>query len=1006
MLFLLIIIPYGLQAQSYTVSGTVKDSKGAPLQGVSVKVKGSGKGTTTDATGKYSISVPSSNATLVFSNVSYATQEEAVSGRAQLDITLTPKTSDLDDVVVIGYGSTKKRDVTGAITSVSAKQIAERQPVNISDALQGQVPGLQIAQGDGAPGSTNTSFLIRGIGTFQNGAGPLVVVDGAQGVNINSINPNDIASVEVLKDAASASIYGSKSANGVIIITTKRGTEGKPLIGVNYISSWSELSRRIAQTNAAQRKLYDYKRTGSWSTNADSLNPSVNADNDYQKLLTRTGHRDQIDLSVSSGTKNLSFYSSLGYLNDQGIILNSWAKTVRGRANLDYKQNKFSFGTRLTGSYSFSNFIDEGNTLGQAIQRPPNFAVIFPDGTLAPQIAGRKNPLAYALLYKNRFDIINAALYNYVSYAVTPSLKLTVDANVSTNYTHNLTFTPSLLEGVSSGSDNTALSNYWITQAYLNFNKTYGGSHTVTGLLGVSAEKAFSRTEGISGSNFVNEQVTTINSAQNVNPPTNSETRATQASAFGRLGYSYKGRYLINGNLRADASSNFGAQKRWGYFPSASAAWRFSDERFMDFASSILTDGKFRVSYGLTGNQQIPSYASISQMNVGSNYYNGISGVVSSSQFGNTDLSWESTTQFNVGTDLTLLGGRVTVTADYYNKRTDNLLYNSPMAYETGFSSVYVNVGSLQNRGFEFVVNATPVQNKNFRWYVSGNMSFNKATVLKLYNNTPVTSGIWTTAPNQLIGNFYGWKALGVYAYDASNAYDDNWNLLTPVIVNGTPTGAYNTADGKGYTGTVHKLYTNGSISGGGDVIWQNNVRDSVIDDNDRQILGNAQPKFFAGLSNTFTYKNWSLSVDFYGSYGGKLYNSFRSNLDQIVTTNVTPDPEYITQAWAKPGDVTKWYVPKNNGKGNPRTSSLFIEDATFLRLRNARLTYAVPAKIANKVAIKWMTVYIYGVNLLTWTNYSGWDPEISFSNPLQMGSDTGRYPKKREFGCGVNINF
>ena len=1010
-LFMSIIIPTHLIAQSLRVSGTVKDSKGAPLQGVSVVVKGTKTGSTTNQTGQYTIGVPSGKSTLVFTIIGYTTWEEDISGRSTVSVTLTDKTSDMNDVIVIGYGTQRKRDVTGAIASVSAKQIAERQATNVADALQGQVAGLQIAQGSGAPGassnSTNTSLLIRGIGTLQTGAGPLIVVDGAQGVDFNSINPMDIQSIEVLKDAASASIYGSKSANGVILITTKRGIEGKPLLAVNYITSWSQLSHKIPQSNAAQRKLYSMKAsaTGTVGVTTDSLNPSFNADNDYQSALTRVGRRDEVDLSVSSGNKNLNFYTGLGYLNEQGIILNSWSKTIRGRMNLDYKQNNFAFGTRVVGSYNYSNFISEGNTLAQAIQRPPNFAMVFPDGTLAPVIGGRKNPVAYALLYKNNFDIINASMYNYVYYQFSPALKLTVDANVSFSRNHNLQFTPALLEGSNSGFDTVGTNNYWITQAYLNFNKTYGGKHSFIGLLGTSAEKTYAKGNGQGGSNFVTEQVTSINSAQTLTLPTNNESRATQASAFGRVGYSYMGKYIINANMRADASSNFGAQNRWGYFPSASAAWRFSDEKFMNFASHILSDGKFRVSYGKTGNQQIPAYANISQMVFGTNYYNGVSGVVASSQFGNTKLSWESTTQFNVGTDLTLLNGKVTVTLDYYNKRTDNLLYNAPMAYETGFSGLYVNVGSLQNRGIEFLINATPVQTKNFSWNISYNMSFNKAKSLSLFNNIPLNSGIWSTQPNQVLGNFFGWKAKGVYAYDASNAYDDNWNQLTPVISNGTPNGTY-TENGKVYTGKVHQLSTNGALSAGGDVIWQNTLRDSVIDDNDRVILGNAQPKWIAGLINTFTYKNLSFSFNFYASVGGQLYNSFRSTLDQITITNVTPDPTYIQQAWYYQGQVTNWYQAKNNGKGNPRTSSLFIENASFIRLRNVRLSYFIPQKITGKAGIKGINVFAYGINVATWTNYSGWDPEVSFSNPLQMGSDNGTYPKKKEYGLGVNVNF
>lgn len=1014
--FLFLMMTFNsLFAQANKVSGVVKNVNGNGVEGVSVVVKGGTNGTATDANGYYSIVVPNQKAVLVFSSTGYLPLEQSVGSKSVINITLQQSADNLDEVVVIGYGTQRKRDVTGAITSVNSTQIMQRQPVDVLDALQGQAPGLQIAQESGRPGA-GSSVRIRGIGTFQGGADPLYIVDGAQGVDISGINPADIQSIEILKDAASAAIYGARSANGVIIITTKKGRIGSPSVNLRYLTSASTLAHKIPQANANQRRLLDLKRSSSGvaGVQVDSLNPSFNADNDYQDLLTRTAIRQQVDLSVSGGSNTLNYYGSLGYLNDEGIIINSYAKVFRTRFNVDFKpNNRFSFGNRLQLSYQTENRINEGNTLNQAIQRPPTFRVYLADGSLAGNLGGRKNPVAEALLRTNKYDIYNASLYNYITYNFLKELKLTVDANIRLNYQDNLQFNPKLLSNTgvdNNGADYTDYSPYWITQAYFNYNKTFNKKHTITGVLGTSADNDFTHSTSIEGINYVSETILTINSAQTITLSDTRDSRSTSVSAFGRLGYDYEGKYLFNSNFRADASSKFGKDKRWGFFPSASAGWRFSDESFMSWARKYLDDGKLRVSYGLTGNDRIGAYDAIQRYTFSSsnngNNYNNIVGVAPNSLFGNSKLSWETTKQLNIGLDLALLRGRLSFTGDFYNKRTSDLLYDAPLDVVSGFNNVKVNIGTIQNKGFEFAVTGYPVRNKNFQWNVSYNMSFNNATVISLYNHTPIQSGVWLTSEGSRIGDFYGWKALGVYQYDQSNAYDDNWNQLTPVVENGTPTGAY-MYNGKPYTGTVHQLTTLGHILKGGDMIWQNTAKDSVIDDNDRIKLGNAQPKWIAGLSNMFVYKNFTLSFNFYISWGGMIYNRGRQQLNTNATTNVTPDPEYITKSWWHQGDLTIWPVAKKSSLGNARElSSLYLEDASFIRLRNARISYTIPASIASRIKIQGLSVFVYGNNLLTWTNYGWYDPEISFNNPLQMGQDNGRYPKQREFGGGININF
>lgn len=989
---------------------TLSDRNIAP--GVTISVKGSTQIALSDNQGHYQIEA-ADNAILIFSQVGTSSQEIAVNNRQQIDVMLAFDVSQMDEVVVIGYGTQKKRDVTGAISSVTEKAIIERQPLDVYDAMQGQVPGLQIAQESGRPGA-GSSVRIRGIATFEGGAEPLYIVDGAQGVNIDGINPADIASIEVLRDAASAAIYGARSANGVIIITTKKGKEGQPQISARYLQSFSKLANKIPQANAAERRLFDFKRTGNWSSQADSLNPSYNADNDMQDLLTRTAVRNQIDLSVSGANKALSYYGSAGYLRDQGIIINSWANIIRGRFNMDYRANdRFSMGTRVQLSYSEENRINEGNTLNQAIQRPPTFRVYMPDGTLAPNIGGRRNPVAEALLRKNEYANYDASIYNYLSYQVFDALKFTVDLNARGTYNSQESFVPKLLSNSNDQNEGRAQNNfrtYWQTQSYFNYDQSFN-DHTINAVLGFMADQQYYEGASIGGRMFLSEEVTTMNSAQELlqNQIYTDGWRNSSASVFGRLGYSYKGRYLINSNLRYDGSSRFGADNRWGFFPSISAGWRFSDESFMKFTKKWVDDAKIRISYGLTGNDRIPEYMAL-QRYEGGNFYNGISGVAPSSAFGNSTLSWESTKQFNLGADLSFFDGRMSIVADWYNKITDDLLYNAPLPVETGFNTVRVNVGSIQNRGFEFIINGLIVQNKNWKWDVSYNMTFNNNTVRKLSDGVPISrgpgDGVWLVEEGGRLGNFYGWQALGIYQYDESNAWSEKGDQLTPVFDNAGGFTGY-TLNGTPYTGEVRQLTTRGNTSNGGDVIWKDLNGDGSIDDADRMILGNAQPKWTAGFAHNISYKNIQLSFNLYGGYGGMIYNRARQQGATIATTNATPDPGYIHGAWAKQGDVATWYRPANNSMGNARElSSMFLEDASFIRLRNLRLTYNLSTEWIRKMKLQQVGIYFFGNNLLTWTDYSWYDPEVAFNNALEMGLDNGRYPRKREMGFGININF
>jgi len=824
--------------------------------------------------------------------------------------------------------------------------------------------------------------------------------------------------MEILKDAASAAIYGSRSANGVIIITTKRGVEGKPKIEVRYNRMYSTLSNKLPQATANDRRLYDKKRTSGDqlpNLNSDSLNVSFNADNDLQEMLTRTAVRNQIDFSLSGANKKLNYFSNIGYLSDEGIIINSWAKVLRSRINIDYKPSeRFTLGTRMNFSYGNQNWINEGMTLLQAMQRPPTFQVYFPDGTLAPTLGGRRNPVAWALLRKDERTNYDANLYNFISFNFTKDLKFTTDFNVRVGYGERTYFEPKRLSNnlqQNSGGYSNDFTTYLMQQNYLNYDKKFGDDHSFNALLGVSAEKWIDKDIQIEGNTYVVESVLTTNSIQDkqLQDIRNLESRHTMMGMFGRLGYSYKGKYIFNSNVRRDGSSRFGKDNRWGWFPSASIGWRFTDEGFMGWTQKFLQDGKIRASYGITGNERVGNYDALERYTFGGNFYNGILGIVPSSMLGNSELSWESTKQFNAGIDLTFIDNRVYFVTDYYVKTTENLLYGAPLPGELGYTSTRVNFGSIQNRGVEFTINTYPVRNSKLTWNLSYNMSFNNDKVVKLYNGIPLTpSGRWYLEEGGRLGNFYGYQNLGVYQYDESNAYTPDWTRLEPVFSEGQFTGDY-LLNGEVYTGEVKQLRMPGGVSRGGDVIWYNaNGEDDIIDDKDRVILGNAQPKFIAGLYNQFDYKGFSLSFNVYVTWGNKIYDKGRRDGGDFNTTNRTPDKYLIREAWEKPGDIT--LVPKVPGTptmGNMQElNSYFLEDGSFIRLRNVRLSYNLDPSIAQKLRLKGLNVYVYGNNLLTWTNYFWYDPEIPLGSPLTMGQDSGRYPRSRQIGIGANLNF
>jgi TonB-dependent starch-binding outer membrane protein SusC len=1023
-------------AQTIHLSGTVRDKQGVGLPGVSVSVKGNKGGVMTDNAGHFTIDVQK-GAILVVSTVGYQQKEVTVGDKLSFDITLNQKQNDLEEVVVIGYGQTqKKRDVAGAISSVGAKQIEERQPINLFDALQGQAAGVLIMNDNGEPGAQG-SIQIRGANTFAaEGNTPLYVVDGVITPDASAINPNDIERVEILKDAASASIYGARSAAGVILITTKKGKEGKPRMSVQYSKVYGKLAHKLQAANASELRLYRKIQNGNLSGSSgsftDSLNPSFNADNDYQALLLgNTGKRDDIKMSVSGGQKQLNYYGSLNYINDEGIALNTWNKSIQSRINTEFQASRnFKYSNNLSFYWSYGNFTSINNSLRPVFDRASYLRVYNPDGTLTGYLNSKRNPVANALLEDNTRETMKAQMNHQLDFQILKELKFTTTFNAELTSYQGFYFQPRFLDD--NGNENFARNDLnksftWLLQGFLNYNKKFG-DHTVTALLGAEKDRDKDDYSHMEGKDFVIESSHYVKGAfiDNLTKQSASGSAISTASAFGRLNYSYRERYIVQGTYRRDASSRFGADNRIGSFLSGSAAWRFSDEKFMDWASGVLSDGKLRFSWGQTGNDRVGNYDYMMLMNQGNNSYNGVAGASLSTTFGNNDLKWEATEQKNIGLDLALLKSRISFVADAYVKTTHDLLYSKPLPSQTGFANVKVNVGTVETRGLEFQLNTVPVVTKNFTWNLNGNIAFENGIIKSLAGGQPFITGKWLVEEGGRIGNFYGWKRLGIYPTDAHNAYDTLGNKLTPVgivITQGstprTPAVAggpivtvagYNDASGKPYTGVIIKKTGNGLPLLGGDAEWEDINNDGVIDDKDRQVLGNAQPDFYLGIINNLSYKQWSLNFIVNATIGGKVYNSFKQGLTNNSSSNGPALPEAIYGAWTAQGQEGALYpyFPDKDTRGSQRGSgnSFFLEDASFIRLSSARLTYRFNSSLARKAFMNSASAYVYGVNILTWTNYSGYDPEFSSSNTLQVGDDNGRYPKRRELGLGLNIQF
>lgn len=1026
------------------ISGTVNDENGVPLPGVSVVLKNSQRGSTTNTEGKFTINVPETpgEVVLVFSFVGYLRQEVSVGTQTNITVKLASDNQTLTEVVVVGYGEQRKRDVTGSVASVSAKQIRNVPAPGFDQALAGQVAGVQVQQTSGAPGG-NVNVRIRGSGSIGAGNEPLYVVDGFPGVtNLNAINPNDIESIEVLKDASAAAIYGSRGANGVVIITTKRGRSGKATFQLDAYTGIQQVLNKVEMMNAQQfvehhilsrnnayaeaggnidfTKFKNSQRPINYqvfpgfieSDSSGRINPNLGPGTDWQDAIFRVAPVQNIQLTANGGTDKVRYAVSTGFYNQNGIIIESGFKRYSLRLNVDADlSQRVKLGINLAPSYSQRKIVNSDDTWSQqgivqtALSISPHLPLNNPDGTrtvgqfASTGLSNMQNPVAIAELFKLGSRDFTTTGNIYLD--IQPAKGLTFRTSLGTNvvasafdsyYPSNLGRTGAPPPSVARGEARSSLLTNWVNSNTLNYTRTFAERHNLSVLVGNETQKQRVEDTFVRGEKYSSDAAQSVGAAGQITAGSGGVSEWALLSYFGRLTYDYASKYLLTVNVRRDGSSRFGPSYKWGTFPSASVGWQMLEEGFMQPLKPTLSTLKLRASYGLGGNNNIGNYAWQSLLS-DNNYILG-SGVgelvtgLAPSGLPNPDLRWETSKQTDIGLDAGLFDGRLLLTVDYYDKVTQDLLLNVNVPRVSGYSQALTNIGRIRNWGWEFSVASQQFTGKNggFAWNTSVNLAFNRNRVLALgpsgdaiIRGTSQIADSHITQVGQPLGNFYGYQILGVFnTQEEINAYP-KW-----ASGNATRPGDYKYLDANG---------------------------DGILNTADRTVLGNAFPKLIYGITNTFGYKGLELSVLVQGSEGVNVLNGTRRfNSAQNSAQNQLA--EVAEGRWMSPSQPGTGYSRPWSGVGTNNNTinmnSKWIEDGSFLRFRTISLAYQLPADLSKRLALRNLRAYGAVQNALMLTDYRGYNPEVSFSADavLNPGVDYGTYPIPRTFTLGLTADF
>ncbi|TZF82278.1 TonB-dependent receptor [Pedobacter sp. BS3] len=1003
-----------LQAQQTNVTGTVTSTDGQPLIGASIAVKGASGSATSDANGKFTIRVNSTNATLIFRYIGYATKEIALNGKTIANVSLEPESTALDEIVVIGYGTVKKSDLTGSVASIKADDLTKGTNINVQQALQGRTPGVQIYQKSGEPGAA-MSLQVRGITSITGNNAPLYVIDGmpindAVAVGsaspggttnnpnnrtpLNTLNPSDIASIEILKDASATAIYGSRGANGVVMITTKKGKAGKLTVNYNATYGRQEVSntQRYMTGDEYTAAINGIIADGNLNTNTYIPVTGTNYNTDWQELLFRKAAIQSHDVSFSGGNQNTKYYISAGYFDQDGVMLNSSTKRYNAKVNLETSvPSKYNVGISLATAYIRDHYNANGTGLNDnasALYMAQNYDPTAPayntDGSYyrSPLMAPMDNPLAVINGQYSVGDTYRTFGNIYAEYFFIPSLSAKVRVGADINDAQRYFWIdPSTLTGASYNGYadvRDGKRGYYLAEGTLNFNKTFG-KHKLSGVAGATYERYTSSSLVANARSFALPDLT-YNALgtgdQTLNGVSNGRQENILVSYLGRVNYTLSDKYLFTASIRADGSARFGPENKFGYFPSAAVSWKIKQENFLKNVT-LVDDLKLRASYGAIGNQPNDNYLYLSTYAAGRDaVFNGQRVTsLQPSRSPNPSLQWESARQTDIGLDFGLLHSRLTGSIDYYNRKTFNLLYSVPQPLSSGFGARTENVGSMRNAGFEFALNGVIIEDKDFKLDANFNITTLKNKILSLggvsqvIGSGPGNIGEYSILkPGESIGSYYGYVVIGVWQTgdDFSKA----------------PAGVRP-----------------------GDLKYLDKDDNKIIDASDREILGNALPDFYYGFNTNVSYKRLSLAIFFEGSHGAKMLNSslvdsyypvdFRRNklaelyLNRWTPTNPTNEyPSFI------PGDV----------QGSKNVTNKTVEDASYLRLQSVRLSYRLP--LPKNKFISNATIFINGQNLYTFTKYSGADPAVNAIGDNILRVDYNSYPLTRTFTGGLNVQF
>jgi len=1026
-------------SQNITVTGTVLDEAGDPLIGATVQQKGAANGIATDIDGNFKLSVPK-NATLVVSYVGYNTQNVAVEGRTNITITLKENAEMLDEVVVVGYGQMKRSDMTGSVVSVNDAAIKKSIPTSIDQVLQGRAAGVQIQANSGTPGAS-TSIRIRGINSLNATNQPIFVIDGVvidsatddESSNpLSAINPSDIVSMDILKDASATAIYGSRASNGVIMITTKRGQAGNATVTYDGYAGWQEMPKKYDMLN-----LQEYARHHNYRANdLNLLDPSsafVNPDalgkgTDWQDELFKKAFMTSHNISVSGGNEKTTYAFSGGYLKQNGIALGSGFRRLSLRSNIDTQIKSW---LRGGVNFSFSETKQEvgtdKNTIMSALRQQPTVAVTSPDGSFdGPEdVWMPDNPVGLAEIITNNNRKTNFRFNTYLEATLYKGLTLKTEVSGDWNYNNYYYYQPDYQFGIKTQDTRTSRwtktnTKYWSWRNILTYNMTFNKVHSINAMIGQEMSHYNWETQVGTASGFLSNTTPDLSAGDITTSTTTGYKFANSLlSYFGRAFYSYDDRYLLTATIRRDGSSKFTKENRWGWFPSVALAWRASQESFLRDITWI-NNAKLRAGWGATGNQNVDQWATIALLSFKTTPWG--TGVLTGNT-PNTELTWETTHSWNVGLDLGFIDNRIELVADVYYKKTKNLLLQvqNPAylgsAGQGAASNPWENIGSLENKGIELTLNTTNIATRDFQWTTNVVFGLNRNKVRSLDTETatldksfqPSSNNfiVTRTAVGQPIGQFWGYKVIGRFDEPTDFYYHDaNGQLKQVAIPEGNVIGENSTWLG--------------------DYIFEDVNGDGKINAEDCTYIGNPEPKFTFGFGNTFSWKGIDLTIFFSGSYGNKALNLNRyliedprqnsnilkSALNYAIVGKIDPngpDNDYRNLHVINASSTVMPAVQRSDANSNySRISDRFIEDASYIRLQNISLGYTFPKAWVRKCFLENARVYMNIQNLHTWTEYKGLDPEVGamYGDALMTGLDYGRYPTPRIYTFGLNVSF